>query len=258
MKDLNNSKLEDAKNFYEKYYAPNNAVLVIAGDIDYTKTKELVQKYFGELKPSDLKKKKFPDITFQSGEVTDTIYDKVQLPAVYIGYKIPGLLSKEDYSIKLLSSILSDGNSSILYKDLVYKSHLAKSVYSFVWNLELGGLFLISATGFQNSKLTDIEENIDKQIKNILSGSVTEQDLQKAKNKSENWFVNRQQTMLGIADLLAYYWTYFKNTDMINTDITNYNEVSLKDITYAAEKYLTKNNRVVLYYLPEKDEKTQK
>jgi zinc protease len=252
MEDLNNSKLEDAKNFYKRYYAPNNAVLVIAGDIEYSKTKELVKKYFGDLNPSPVKKKKFPPIKFYDGEIKDTIYDKVQLPAVYIGYKIPGLRSKDSYSLDLLSSILSDGESSILYKDLVYKSRLAKSAVSFVWSLELGGLFIISATGYQNIKPAEIERKIDEQIKNIINGSITEQELQKAKNKFENRFVNRQQTMLGIADLLAYYWIFFKNTDKINSDIQNYNEVTLKNIKDAAEKYLTNNNRVVLYYLPEK------
>lgn len=252
MKDLNDASLSYAQNFYKKYYAPNNAVLVIAGDINYEKTKELVLKYFGDLKPAETNSAQFPKNSFHRGEVKDTVFDNVQLPAIYIGYRVPGVKSKDQYALNLLASILSEGKSSRLYNDLVYINKLSKSVFSFNWDLELGGLFIISATGLKNSNLEEIENHIDKQIKEILSGNITENELEKAKNSSETNFVNRQQTMLGIADQLAYYWTYFKNTGMINSDIQNFRNTKLDDIHNAAKKYLTKDNRVVLYYLPGK------
>jgi zinc protease len=252
MKDLNNASLSYAQSFYKRFYAPDNAVLVIAGDIDYEKTKELVKKYFSGLKPSGIKKEKFPKNSYNMGEITDTVYDNVQLPALYIGYKVPGLKTKDAYTLNLLASILSDGRSSRLYQDLVYKNKIAKSAFSFDWDLELGGLFVVSATGLQNSSLNDIENHIDKMIDEVKSDSITGPELEKAKNKAETNFINRQQTMRGIADQLAYYWTYFRNTGMINTDIQNYEDVTLDDINTAAEKYLNNDNRVVIYYLPEK------
>ncbi len=252
MQDLNDAGLSYAQNFYKRFYAPNNAVLVIAGDIDYGKTMELVKKYFGDLKPSETKPEQFPKNSYGGIDIKDTVFDNVQLPAIYIGYKVPGVKSKDEYALNLLASVLSDGKSSRLYKDLVYDSKLAKSAFSFNWDLELAGLFIVSATGLQNSNLAEIENHIDKQMEEIKSGKITEHELEKAKNKWETQFINRQQSMMGIADQLAFYWTYFKNTGMINSEIQNYQNTTLEDIHHAAEKYLNKDNRVVLYYLPEK------
>jgi predicted Zn-dependent peptidase len=250
MDDLNNADLNYAKNFYKNFYAPNNAVLVIAGDIDYENTKKLVQEYFGDLKPAAPKLNGYPEIKFGNGGISDTIYDNINLPAIYIGYKVPGLLSKDNFALNILSDILSEGRSSRLYKNIVYENQLAKSINSFVWDLELAGLFVISSTGMKNSNLKSIEEQINKQIELISSDGITEDELQKAKNKIENRSINRLQTMMGIADQLAYYWTYFRNTNRINTELNSYLEVTPEDISRVCKDYLKKNNGVVLYYLP--------
>ncbi len=252
MKDLNDADLSYAKNFYKRFYVPNNAVLVIAGDIDYDNSKTLVKKYFGDLKPAPPKNNGFPEIKYNRGEVQDTVYDNIKLPSIYIGYKIPGVHSAEIYSLEILSNILTDGRSSRLYKNIVYDNKLAKSINSFAWDLELGGLFIISATGFQSSNLQEIEQNIDTQIEQIKSAPVKDEEVVKAKNKIESNMINRRQTMMGIADQLAYFWTFFKNCDKINTELDNYLKVSAEDIQNVCRKYLNKDNRVILYYLPEK------
>jgi zinc protease len=250
MKDLDKADLKYAQNFYKRFYAPDNAVLVIAGDIDYKQTRELTEKYFGNLEPAKSKKINFPEIAFNKGGIIEKIYDNIQLPALYTAYKIPGLHSKDIYALDLLSAVLADGKSSRLYNDIVYKNKIAKSVNSLVWNLELGGLFVISATGFPGTDLQKIQKHIDKQIEKIISSGVSSHELLKAKNKFENSFINRQQTMLGLADLLAYYWTFYNNTGMINSDLGRFLKVSAEDIKETAAKYLIKNNRVVLNYLP--------
>jgi len=250
MKDLNNADLEYAKDFYKRFYSPNNAVLVIAGDINYDNTRELVQKYFGDLKPAPPKPNVYTEIKFGSGEKLDTIYDNIKLPAIYMGYKIPGLLSKDNYALNILSDILSDGRSSRLYQNIIYKNQSAKSISSFVWDLEIGGLFVISSTGMRKSSLKSIDEQIEKQIEEIQYDGITEEELQKAKNKIESRIINRMQTMRSIAGQLALYWTYFKNSNMINTELESYLKVTIKDISNVCKEYLKKNNRVVLYYLP--------
>jgi predicted Zn-dependent peptidase len=252
MQDLNDADLNYAKNFYSRFYAPNNAVLVIAGDIEYDNAKSLVKKYFSSLKPSQPGKNGFPEIKYNGGEVSDIIYDNIKLPSVYIGYKIPGVHSADSYPLEILSNILTDGRSSRLYKNIVYENKLAKSISSFTLDMELGGLFIISATGYPGTNLEDMKRNINAQINQIKSEFVTDEEILKAKNKIENNFTNRAQTMMGIADRLAYYWTYFKKTDMINTELNNYLELTAGDITKVCEKYLKDENRVVLYYLPEK------
>lgn len=251
--DLNASDLEYAKNFYKRYYSPNNAVLVIAGDIEYDSAEQLVQKYFGDLTTSPLNKKSHPELIFRSGEKQDTIFDNVKLPSIYIGYKIPGLHSADNYALNVLSNILSDGKSSRLYEDIVYNNKSAKSINSFVWDLELGGLFVISSTGLPNSDLKSINEQIVSQIELIKDGGVEPKELQKAKNRIESRIVNSIQTTRGIADHLAYFWTYFRNTDMINTELDEYAKVTSDDIVRVCGEYLDPLNRVVLYYLPGKE-----
>ena len=249
MKDLNEADLDYAKSFYKKFYSPDNAVLVIAGDIDYGKTKILVEKYFGDLIPAKHKKNPFQEILFNTGEVTGTIYDNVQLPALYTAYKIPDVLMKDVYALNLLSSVLGEGKSSRLNRDIVYERKLAKSVNSLTWNLELGGLFVFSSQGFPDSDLQVIQRHIDNQIEKIISEGISSDELVKSKNKAENAFVNRQQTMLGIAEQLAFYRTFYNDTSRVNTELLNFQMVSAEDIQKTAAKYLSKDNRVVLYYL---------
>ena len=250
MDDLNNADLSYAQSFYRRFYAPNNAVLAISGDIDYDRSINLVEKYFADLKPSKQKNTSFPEIIFNNGETVDTIYDNVQLPALYIAYKIPGLKSNEIYAFNLLSFILGESMSSRLNRDLVHDKKIAKSVNSFVWGLELGGLFIISVMGFQNSDLQEILKHIDGHIDKVSASGTGEHELLKAKNKAEKRFFNRQQTTLGIADQLAYFRTFFSDTNMINSELSGYQKVSLNDIKDSAVKFLAQNNRVVLNYLP--------
>src|SRR4030095_86729 len=255
MDDLNSADLSYAQEFYKKYYAPDNAVLVIAGDIEYDNAKRLAQKYFGGLKPSGVKKKNYPEIIFNQGEVRDVIYDNDQLPAVYIGYKIPGSTHKDLYALELLTMILGDGKSSRLYNDAVYTKKLAKSVGSFAWDNERGGLFLVYATGFKNTDLDSLEAELTGLVENLKTGEVGSTELEKSKNAIENDFINNMQTVLGKADALASYWIYYKNTGLINSSVDNYLAVSKEDLIEAANKYLNRNNRVVLYYQPKQEKK---
>jgi predicted Zn-dependent peptidase len=248
--DLNIADLAYAQGFYKKYYAPDNAVLVIAGDIDYNETKKLIDKYFKGIKPSTFKKNNYPQDKLFRGEIKDTVFDNVQLPAVYTAYKIPPVTSTDIYPLTLLSMILADGKSSRLYKSLVYQNKKAKSVNSFIWGLELGGLFIISAMGMKDSSPDEIENLINEEIENIQIGNLSQIELEKVKNSVETDFINRLQTLLFTADMLAFYWSYFRNTNLINTDLENYVKVTVDDIRNAAKKYLAPNNRVTMYYLP--------
>jgi zinc protease len=257
LKDLSNANLSYAQNFYKRFYTPNNAVIVISGNIQYDETKKLVEKYFGDLKPAPFKKNRYPENLFHEGEKKDTVYDNVHLPAIYIGYKIPAVTSKDIYPLMLLSSILGEGRSSRLYRNLVYDKQAARSARCMVWDLELAGLMIFSSTGFKNSNLLNIEDLIDEQIQLIRDNPVSDYELQKAKNSAESDFVNRLQTMHGIAELLASYWTYYKNTGMINTDLDNIMTVTAEDIRQVANKFLINDNRVVLYYLPKQNAEEQ-
>jgi predicted Zn-dependent peptidase len=253
MQDLDDANVNYAQGFYKKYYAPDNAVLVISGDINFEQTKLLVNKYFGDLKPSHFKRHIYPPNAFHTGEEKDTIYDRVQLPAIYMAYKIPEVTSKDIYPLELLSLILSNGKSSRLYNKMVYEQKISKSVQTWIWDLELGGLFMVSSTGMKNSSLDSMNKLMDDELLNIKEHEVSINELEKAKNILVTQYVNRIQTTLGVSDFLAYYWTYFKDTGKINSEVDDYLKVTEKDIVDCTNKYLTEDNRVVLYYLPMND-----
>lgn len=250
MEDLNSADLNYAQEFYRKYYSPDNAVLVISGDIDYSEARTLAEKYFGGLKPASTVKKKYPEIIFNQGEAKDVIYNNVQLPAVYIGYKIPGTTSKEIQELEMLSMILGDGKSSRLYRDIVYDKKTAKSAGSFIWDNEIGGMFIVTATAFKNTNADLLLEDITRIVDSFGKEPVTDKELEKVKNSVENDYISNMQTIMGKADALASYWTFHKNTGLINTMVDEYLAVTKEDILKAARKYLSRDNRVVLTYLP--------
>ncbi len=250
MDDLNSAVLTDAQNFYKTFYCPNNAVLSIVGDIDIAETKSLVEKYFGTLKRSGDIERNYPEDMFHRGEKTDTVYDNIQLPSIYIGYKIPPLTSKENQAFDLLSTILSAGRSSRLYKNIVYDKKLARSVSAFNYNLELGGLFVISSNGYPKSDISEIKTQIDDEIDILMKDKVSEHELEKAKNVYETNFENRTQTVFGKAELLNNFYTFFNRTGEVNTIVDDELKVSAEDIKDVVNEYLTKDNRVILYYYP--------
>lgn len=253
MQHLTEAPLSYAQQFYKSYYGPNNAVLVVSGDINYDDTKKLIEKYFGDLKPVKEISRNYPENKFHLGEGRETVKGNVQLPQVTVSYKVPGTTSQENYPLQLLADILGNGKSSRLYRELVYKNKIVKSVNCSVWDNELGGSFNIVATGFKTSKPEDIEAKINEVVEQVTKELVSEIELAKVKNSAENDFINRIATNMGKADLLARYKTFFGDANKINTDLDNYLNVSVEEILINAQKYLTADNRFVLYYLPNKN-----
>ena len=250
MEDLNSADLNYAQEFYRKYYSPDNAVLVISGDIEYDNARKLAGKYFGDLKPASTVKRKYPELIFNQGEVKDVIYDNVQLPAVYIGYKIPGTTNKDIQELEMLSMIMGDGRSSRLYRDIVYDKKTAKSAGSFIWDNEVGGMFIVTATAFKNTNADSLLEDITRIVDSFGKEPVTDKELEKVKNSVENDYINNMQTIMGKADALASFWTFHKNTGLINTMVDEYLSITKEDILKEKKKYLTSDNRVVITYLP--------
>ncbi|MCS7229441.1 MAG: pitrilysin family protein [Candidatus Kryptonium sp.] len=251
MEHLNAATVEDAKKFFDTYYVPNNAVLVIAGDIDVEKTKKLIEKYFGDI-PRGKHEIKRPNVVEPplTQQVRDTIYDNIRLPAVFISFKIPKDGEKDYYALDLLANILGSGRSSRLYQKLVYEKRIAQNVNVFAIGMEDAGVFKIDAYCAIGHTPEEVEKEIWNEIEKIRTELVAEKELQKAKNQTEAQIISGYQTVLQKADQLARYYVIHKNTNKINTELDEILSITREDIREAANKYLKPDKSVVLYYLP--------
>ena len=254
MEHLDAATLEEFRAFNKKFYIPNNAVLVVAGDIEINKTKELVKKYFGSIpKGKEIKRTKFKEEPITK-EFTAEYHDpNIQIPAVMMAYRTPSMKTRDAYVLDLISTILSDGKSSRLYKKMVDTKKEALQVGAFNISQEDYGMYVIYALPLGKTKLTDLTKDIDEEITKIRTKLISEKEFQKLKNKMENQFVNSNSSVEGIANSLARYYLLFGDTNLINNEIDIYNSITREEIKDVANKYLKPNQRLILNYLPKKE-----
>jgi len=249
--DIKRASIQDVKAFYEKFYVPNNAVLSIVGDISIEETIHLIEKYFGSI-PAGLNghKKNFYEEPLRE-EANCNIYDKIHLPGIFTAYRIPRENSKEYFEFDILSDILSTGESSRFYNELVYKKQLVSEIGCWVDAKEYVGIFYIYTILMPGVKTENVRNEIERIISIVKTGGLTDNELQKVKNRIETRHAYRMQTNLAKADMLAHYKTFYNDAGLINTNIENYRQITLDDITGTTLKYLNNTNRVNLTYLPE-------
>ncbi len=252
---IDEATLEEFIEFHSHYYVPENAILSIAGDIDPIQAKALITKYFADI-PRGTKEIIRPNIVEpkQVAEVRDTVYDNIQLPAVVQAYHMPAMGTPDYYALSMLTTLLSDGESSRLNKSIVDKQEKALFVGSFPIPLEEPGLFLVFGIVNMGIDPADLENAVDAEIKLAQTEELSDREFEKLRNKVENDFVSRNSTMAGIAESLSDYKMYFGDANLMNTEIQKYLNVTKADIKRVANQYLTKDNRVVLYYLPKKSQ----
>lgn len=257
MDHLNAAKLEEFIQFYKTYYVPNNCVLSIAGDINIPELKKKIEAYFGPIAkgsfPINRPSIKEPPL---GGEVRDNIYDNIQLPAIFHAYRAPKQGGEEYYAFNVLSTILSGGASSRMNKTLVDSKQLAVAAQSVPFFNEDDGLFIALTIANMGVKVETLEASMDSVVNELKNGLVGEREFQKVKNQITTALVDSKATMAGIAESLANNEVYFGDANLINTELVKYNKVTREDVLKVAKKYLNKENRVVLHYLPK--EKTTK
>lgn len=254
MDHLDAAQDEDYIAFYETFYVPNNAVLTITGDFTTSDVKPLIEKYFSSIprgtKPITVPDDNEPPLT---AEIRDTIYDHIQLPALIQLYRIPPYGTKDYYAVRMLSDILSNGGSSRLNLNLVDKQQIASYVGSFPLELEHSGVYIQFAIANLGVDITEVENSLNSEVERLRSELITEREFQKLQNIIESEEVNRKSKLLNIAEELSTGYLYLKNTNLINSEANQYKSISRIALREAARNYLSKNNRVTLYWLPGKN-----
>ncbi|NTW49738.1 MAG: insulinase family protein [Chlorobiales bacterium] len=250
MADLDRATLDEVSAFFKTYYVPNNATVVIAGDVNPREVPELVSKYFGDIpKGPEIVRPSSEDLPL-TGEIRDVVYDNVQLPGLFIAYRICEILSFDSDVLGLLSSILTDGKSSRLYRKLVHEERLLKSIDTQPAPAEHPGLFFISAIASNGMSLQEIEMRIDEEFQKIIDEGVSEEELQKAKNTSEMMIVKGFESMMGIAQNLAHFHIFYGNAAEVQNELGRVSRVTCEDVKRVAKKYFDTKGRVVLHWLP--------
>lgn len=258
--DLKNASLEKLKEFFESCYTPDNAVLTIAGDIDFDYTLNLAEKYFGSINRKSIaavNKFIFNDEPI-SKEIHKTITDNIQLPGIFIAYKIPKENSFEFLVLEVISDILSTGDSSRLYSELVYNKQLVNETGCFALGREFSGIFHLYSILEPNIKIKTVQQEIDKIIYEIADGKTTEKELQKVKNRIETRIEYRFETNLSKSEILSHFQLLYNKPELSEELIEKYKSITLTDIKETAEKYLINNGRVVLKYIPKNGNYTGK
>jgi zinc protease len=251
MEDLDAAQEADYKGFYKDFYRPDNAILSIAGDIDIEQTKKLIDIYFKDIpRGQGTIQRSFPQEPPITAERRDTVFDNVQLPAVIMAYHIPAQGTKDFYAVKMLGTLLSQGESSRMQKIIVDQEQKAAFAGSFALELEDPGTNICFGIANLGVKPEDLETSMNAVIGDVQKNLISDQEFQKLQNQIENDFVTANNKVAGIAESLANYEMYFGDAGLINTELNRYRQVTKEDIRAAANKYFKKNSRVVVYWLP--------
>ncbi|MGA9211390.1 M16 family metallopeptidase [Kaistella sp.] len=253
MEDLDSAKLDEFLTFFKKYYVPNNATLVVAGDFEPAEAKKLIDTYFASIPKGAPIVRDLPKEDPITKETVMTYYDpNIQLPAYLYTYRTPGDKTRDSKVLDMISSYLSNGKSSVLYKKLVDEDKKALQVQAINLGEEDYSVFAFFAIPLGTTTEAALRTDIDAEVNKLQTTLISEEDFQKLQNQFENQFVNANSSIQGIASSLATYHVLQGDTNLINKEIEIYRKITREDIREVAKKYLNSNQRVIINYLPEK------
>jgi zinc protease len=256
MAHLDDATLDEFLAFNKKFYVPNNATLVVAGDIDIASTKKLIESYFGPIPRGKDIERSFPKEDPITEPITAKGYDSnIQIPAIMAAYRTPSMKTRDSRVLDMVSSYFSNGKSSILYKKLVDTKKMALQVGAINLSQEDYGTYILFGLPQGETKLADIITEIDEEVLKMQTDLISEKAYQKLQNQFENNYVDSNSSVEGIANSLARYNVLYGDTNLINTEIDIYRSITREEIREVAKKYLNPNQRLILEYLPESAKK---
>lgn len=251
LEDLQNATLKDVHEFYNKWYGPNNATLVVAGDFDVDKTKQLIEKYFGEIKSSEpVAPLKPARVKLENSKRAYYEDNFAQSPELTMLFPTVEQYTKDSYALDILADLLGRGKKSPLYKVIVEDKKLAPSVSTFNNSSEIAGDFRIRVRTFPDKNLTDVENAVKEAFNKFETDGFTEQDLARTKAGLETNFYNSISSVLGKARQLASYNVFAKSPDFLNTDLNNILSVTMDDVWRVYNQYIKNQNFVLLSFVP--------
>ena len=251
--DIQAAKLEDVKNFFKVYYAPNNASLVIVGDIDKAATRALVEKYFGTLKRGSQVPKpsvKTPPITSERRAV---VQDRVELPRVYMAWLTSPIYSPGDADADVAATVLGSGRSSRLYKKLVYEQQIAQQVSVQQYSLSLGSVFEVQVTARPGHSAEELEKAIDAELARFRESGPDADEVERARNGIETNMVEgleRFGGFTGVANRLNTYNHFLGDPGYLPKDVQRYRDVTPATVKAFASQQLAPNARAVVHGVP--------
>jgi len=254
MEDLTAASYSDVVEFFKKYYSPNNASLVIAGDIDFDRTRALVEKWFGEIPRGTAVEPIAPPAAILTGVQKKTLTDNVTLPRLYLAWLTPRFYAPGDSALDTTSSVLAGGKNSRLYKRLVYDMQIAQDVSAFQQSGALGSVFQIVATARSGHTAAELQKVIDEELDRLRRDGPQPREVQRAVNQMEASFYQRMErvgSFGGKADQLNAYAFAGGGPDYFAEDLARYTSLSPADVQSAAVQWLPPDRRVELVVEPE-------
>jgi zinc protease len=254
MEDLTAASYDDVVQFFKKYYAPNNASLVIAGDIDFDKTKALVEKWFSEVPKGVEVEPIAPPAALLTSVKRQTMTDRVRLSKLFLAWLTPRVYAPGDATLDVVSSVLAGGKNSRLYKRLVYDTQIAQDVDATQQSRPLGSSFVIEATARPGHTVAELQAAIDDEIGRLKREPPSAREVQRALNQIEASFYRRMERVGGFggkADQLNSYFVAGGGPDFFAEDLARYMSLSPADVQAAAVQWLPADRRVELVVEPE-------
>jgi zinc protease len=240
LEDIKSYNLDDVQNFFKTHYSPDNASLVIAGDLETAKTKDLVEKYFGSIASFNHRKK--PEETSSGLEKNIIVEhpDNVQLERLYLAWQTDKIYTDDDPVLDVLADILTGSKNSRLNKRLVFDDEIAQDVSSFQYSGKFGGMFMIISTAKPNVTLEMIKQVIMDEINTVINSGIEEKELVKTKNGIKASFIYSMQSIDNIADRLNMYNFYLDDPNKFNFDLMRYNKITINEVSEVCRKYLSR------------------
>jgi len=244
---IENASMQDVKDFFYKHYAPNNAVLTVAGDFELSYIKELTEKWFSNIETRNIPEKLIEKEPEQKEQRILEVERNVPIDSYYKTYHMCERSHNDFYATDLLSDILSNGDSSRLYQSLVKNKMIFSTIDAYITGNIDNGLFVFTGKLNNGENYEKVEKELESEIEKIISEKVNNKELQKVKNKIESKFIFGETDVLNKAMGLSYY-ELLGNASMINNEIEKYNKVTAEEIQNTARKLFRKENSNIIYY----------